>query len=483
MDDHVSIRALRPGAHASPPEPETGRDRDLATLLQERTEAVLAALDTWAGCDPRSLPTSAKEEALGAVQRARAKLAAFELRLLAHADDVAHAAGHRDAAAWYAATTRTDPGAARAAQHTAQALQDAPGVAAALGAGEVSERQARVVLDSLERLPAVPEPLRRKAEDRLLDHARHLAPKQLAVRGKGILDEVDPGGQHLQLGHALADEASRAWAATRIAFHDKGDGTTDVEGTLPTPVASRMKTVLEAYASPRAQHAGSRRQDSGSASAASPTVATPTGTNAGGWLPHATKLGHALCTLLEGLDPAALPRHGGAATTVIVTIDQTDLARDLGTARLVGSTHDGAAYDGPAHDDSTHAERLHRHGTPISAGEARRLACDAGILPAVLGTASQVLDLGRRARLFTPAQITALRVRDDGCRAQGCTIPAAWCEAHHLDPWSRGGLTDLTNGILLCSHHHHLVHDPAYHHERSPDGGIRFRLSGTGAGP
>jgi hypothetical protein len=449
------------------------------TVVREHARAVLGALDAWAGCDPGGLPADVMVEALGALQRAKAKLAAFELRLLAGAGDVARAAGHRDEAAWYAAATRTDPGTARAVQHTARALQHAAGVAGALGAGEVSERQARVVLDSLGRLPAVSEPLRRKAEDRLLDHARHLTPAQLAIRGKGILDEVDPAGEHRQLGHALADEASHAWAATRIAFRDQGDGTTDVQGTLPTPVASRMRTVLEAYASPRAQHArGSTSAGTANATGPSRTATTPAVAGAGGWLPHATRLGHALCTLLEGLDPQALPRHGGAATTVIVTIDRHDLTRDLGTARLIDSTHDG-----PAHDDSTHAEPLHGPGTPISAGEARRLACNTGILPAVLGTASQVLDLGRRTRLFTPAQITALRIRDSGCRAQGCTIPATWCEAHHLDPWSRGGPTDLTNGILLCPHHHHLIHDPTYHHQHPPDGDIRFRRHAEDVAP
>ena len=311
------------------------------------------------------------------------------------------------------------------------------------------------------------------------------------MRGKGILDEVDPAGEHRQLARTLAAEASRAWAATRITFHDKNDGTTHVEGTLPTPVASRMKTVLEAYASPRAQHAGGHRHGPAGAmgsepagklpsATATPGTATPgtatsgtatsgtaaSGTaapgtaraGAGGWLAHATKLGHALCTLLEGLDPAALPHHGGAATTVVVTVNHRDLTDDLGVALLVDGDNDGA-------------------GTPISAAEARRLACNAGVLPAVLGTASQVLDLGRRARLFTSAQVTALRVRDGGCRAEGCTIPAPWCEAHHLHPWSHGGPTDLTNGILLCSHHHHLIHDPTYHQAPLPDGSIRFRLN------
>jgi hypothetical protein len=53
-------------------------------------------------------------------------------------------------------------------------------------------------------------------------------------------------------------------------------------------------------------------------------------------------------------------------------------------------------------------------------------------------------------------------------------VPAAWCEAHHLDPWSAGGRTDLDAGVLLCSFHHHRVHDKTYTHARHPDGSIRF---------
>ena len=52
----------------------------------------------------------------------------------------------------------------------------------------------------------------------------------------------------------------------------------------------------------------------------------------------------------------------------------------------------------------------------------------------------------------------ALTARDQGCAFPGCTIPAPWCEAHHITYWSRGGTTSTDNGALLCSHHHHLIH-------------------------
>jgi hypothetical protein len=89
----------------------------------------------------------------------------------------------------------------------------------------------------------------------------------------------------------------------------------------------------------------------------------------------------------------------------------------------------------------------------------RRLACDAEILPAVLGTDGQLLDLGRATRLATPAQRQALWHRDGGCSWPGCSIPATWCDAHHVVHWCRGGATDLTNLALLCGRHHTVVHE------------------------
>jgi hypothetical protein len=144
---------------------------------------------------------------------------------------------------------------------------------------------------------------------------------------------------------------------------------------------------------------------------------------------------------------------------VVVTVALDSLRADLATADLVGA----GLVPG---DDLT--------GDRITAAQARRLACTAKILPAVLGGDSLPLDLGRARRLFTPAQRKALLVRDRTCRAEGCDIPGTWCEAHHLDPWRYDGPTDLANGILLCSHHHHRAHDTGYRTDRLPNGDLRF---------
>ena len=103
-----------------------------------------------------------------------------------------------------------------------------------------------------------------------------------------------------------------------------------------------------------------------------------------------------------------------------------------------------------------------------------RLACHAQLLPAVLDGKGQPLFLGRAKRLFTRAQRVAMGLRDNECRARGCTVPAAWCEAHHLTAWQLGGRTDIDDGALLCPWHHHRAHDPAYQTDRLPDGDLRF---------
>ncbi|TQJ51029.1 HNH endonuclease signature motif containing protein [Phycicoccus sp. SLBN-51] len=97
----------------------------------------------------------------------------------------------------------------------------------------------------------------------------------------------------------------------------------------------------------------------------------------------------------------------------------------------------------------------------LTAGTVRRLACEADLIPAVLGTNSELLDVGRRKRLVPPAIRLAAWLRDRGCTWPGCTVPAQWCDAHHAIPWWHGGDTSLANTALLCGRHHTLVHDRA----------------------
>ncbi|WP_416399569.1 HNH endonuclease signature motif containing protein [Burkholderia sp. LFS038] len=88
----------------------------------------------------------------------------------------------------------------------------------------------------------------------------------------------------------------------------------------------------------------------------------------------------------------------------------------------------------------------------------RKIACDADIIPILLGSEGRILDIGRTTRIFPPHIRKAITARDQGCTFPNCTIPAPWCEAHHTTYWSHGGPTNTDNGTLLCTHHHHLIH-------------------------
>ncbi len=113
-------------------------------------------------------------------------------------------------------------------------------------------------------------------------------------------------------------------------------------------------------------------------------------------------------------------------------------------------------------------------GDHITPEAARRLACDAAISRLITNGPSMVLDAGRATRTINAAQRRALIRRDRGCAFPGCGRPHQWCHAHHIVHWSRGGATDLANLCLLCSHHHHLVHEGGFGLARAPNGQLRF---------
>jgi hypothetical protein len=161
-------------------------------------------------------------------------------------------------------------------------------------------------------------------------------------------------------------------------------------------------------------------------------------------------LGQALIELCEHLPTDGLAQHGRVGATIVVHLDHQRLLDGLAAAHL----------------DS---------GGDLSVGEARRLACGAGIIPAVYGGASQPLDLGRESRFHNKAQRIALSARHDTCAAEGCQRPFAWCEIHHPHAWVAGGRTDLGNAVPLCGWHHRRAHDSRYDLRRLLTGELRFR--------
>lgn len=377
------------------------------------------------------LSTREKAGALEALSHAGDLLTALRLRVLAVSDDVALDSGARDVGAWLADRTRTDP----AQRHRDLRLGEALSfrwteVGAALADGRVNDAQAHVIVQALDALPAdVGAPVLADAEARLVGFAAEFAPRPLRALGRRILDVVAPEVGEAHEARALAAEEERARARTSLTIHRLGDGCSRILATVPDAIAHRLRTYLEAFTSPRHDAMVGA---------------------AGDGLTAERKRGQAFCSLLEGIDPNGLPVHGGDATTVFVTITLDALKADLATAGLLGA------------DDR------------ITAAEARRLACAAQVIPVVLGGDSEILDLGRTARLYSKPQRKALRLRDKHCRAEGCTVPAAWCEAHHRKRWALGGKTDLADGILFCGFHHHRAHDDRYLHTDLPNGDVRF---------
>ncbi|MGW6173600.1 DUF222 domain-containing protein [Arthrobacter sp. NPDC055138] len=130
-----------------------------------------------------------------------------------------------------------------------------------------------------------------------------------------------------------------------------------------------------------------------------------------------------------------LPAAGGLRPQLLVTIDYKDLASDLG--RPGSSTFSG----------------------PLSAKTIRRIACDADIIPVVFAGMGVILDVGQSQRLFPKYMRLAIIARDGGCAFPGCTAPSPWTEVHHIRWFEKGGPTCTDNGVLLCGHHHHLIHE------------------------
>ena len=155
--------------------------------------------------------------------------------------------------------------------------------------------------------------------------------------------------------------------------------------------------------------------------------------------------GHAVATTSGRSDDAVATPPGGTDDGMVGAAFRRSDAGVVGAARAAAAgAGGGGMFDWGGH---VHAET------------ARRIACDAAISRVLLDPAGQPLDVGRRTRIIPPALRRALTTRDQGCRFTGCDRPPAWTDAHHVQHWIHGGPTSLSNLVLLCRHHHRLVHE------------------------
>lgn len=201
--------------------------------------------------------------------------------------------------------------------------------------------------------------------------------------------------------------------------------------------------------------------------------------------------GDAFTALLRAAATSPTSAPGAPKTTLILTMTVAELqawttrtgapstSGTSGTPRTrtaQAALTAGPADPAPAPHGLGAAEILGTTATGdlLPLGTARRLACDAAIIPAVLASPSQPLDLGRTTRLVTPAQLAALWLRDRQCTFPGCDIPAHWTDAHHLHHWADGGTTSLTNLTLLCRRHHTLAHRDDLHATITPEGHVHW---------
>ena len=368
-------------------------------------------------------------------------------RLVAEADDrnLPHRYGSSSTRAHLMTTHRMSAGEASRTVRTAKQLHGTSAVTEptrrAVAAGVVSAEQGVVVAAAVNRLSPSVEPQRvEAAQADLLQHARTLSFSQLQVAANHLVEVIDPDTVDETLEQQLAAQERKALASAWFTGQQGTDGIARGRFALPNLTFAMLKKHLDAHTSPRRVATG--------------TTGTETSADAGGSvpaetavadLPYGNRLGRALCELIEHLPTDGHPQHGVANATIVVTVDEDKL-------------RDGAG------------EALLDTGGAISIGETRRLACNAGILPIVLSGESKILDLGMTRRLFDRHQRLALATRDQGCVFPGCERPPAWTEAHHRIPWSQGGATDIDNGCLLCSFHHHLIHQGEWDLTLAPDG-------------
>ncbi|MBC7277493.1 HNH endonuclease signature motif containing protein [Nocardioides sp.] len=404
-------------------------------LVSSALAAIETSLEELLAMDPIYWRTSQKKDYLAKAEKLQAQQAALTLRVLAVSGDIAAETGDKDASAWMRAELLVDKGTARAHIKLATAVTKYELVSAGLAAGVLSEAKATVITKALDKIEADPVATSEDlvlAEKLLVEYATLATAKEVQTAGRRVLAKIDPDRFEEAEAKALLAEEERAQQKTALRVWDNHDGTIGFDGVLPTSIGMRFKKQVEAWAQPRKQQLVEK----------------------GAPLPPWERLmGQGLARLVETIDPTALPRHGGDATVVNVVISLEELRKELGTATL--------GFD-------------ETNGTTITAAEARRMACNATIIPWVLGGDSEVLDMGRASRVFVPVQRKALRLQQKCCQAEGCDMPPEWCDAHHFKAWAAGGKTDLKDGVLLCPHHHRLAHSPAYVHERLPDGTVRF---------
>ena len=391
-----------------------------------------ALLDQVADASLWSMGTDETAHTLTEITRASSRVAELEARLASHAGTVgvAERVGATSVANWWAHETRMTRAEAHRKTRLADGLDHHPAVQAGLRAGDLLVDQARVIIKAVEDLPDHLDPdLVARAEAHLVGQAAHFDAIALRNLGRGLLHVIDPEAADAHEARLLEREEREAAMATRLTMREDPDGITRGTFALPTAQGQMFKKQLLAFAAPKHRaavegHLGERK-------------------------PSPQRMGQAFAEWIERYPADHLPEAGGVSATVVITIP---------VETLLGGLKPGVLDTGAV----------------ISPGQARRMACEAGLLPIVLGGKSEILDLGRTRRFHTKAQRIALAQRDGGCTADGCDWPPGLCHVHHDPSWATGGKTDIEHARLLCPKHHARAHDPAFTMTKLPGRRVAF---------
>ncbi len=309
--------------------------------------------------------------------------------------------------------TPPEPGAPSPSRTRADVTAAATG--RALAAGALSRAHAEVITDLLRKLPGTADrqDVHARAETFLLEHADRFCPRDLRRLATHLRHLIDPDG-------TLQDERKAERSAVFWTRPDPDGPGLRFGGTTDAVTGAQLKNFIEAHSGPRPD----THPDTGEKTSDRRTVDQ--------------RRGEAFAHLVRTAVGADQTTSGGTGVQLVVTTSLDTLLAGL-SERCV-----------PCADAET--------GQPLSAGTIRRLACDAGLVPIVLGSRSEPLDVGRATRSVPPAIRRALVLRDQGCAFPGCDRPPRWTDAHHVQHWADGGPTTLTNLVLLCGHHHDTLH-------------------------
>ncbi len=404
-------------------------------MVQSQPQQVLADLHALLDRLPIAAHGELSGEQAAAVAEGFARLGAraraHELAATAtvHASGEARRQGATSTGSMLAGQFGGDRRAADGAVKKAEKLAKATGTQQALADGRISMPQADLITKTLEGLPeSVTLDQREACETQLLCDAPAMDLKQLSRRADRIAEVFAPDQVDEIENQTIEAREKAAWKKTTFWMVDCKDGTAKGGFVIPEAQADMLRTALEAISAPQIQ-----QQAPDDAVLDEP----PT---------YGQKLGWAFCTLIENIPADKLPDPAGVGAIVTINLDHDVLVDKVQTATL-----------------ST--------GTKISAGQARRMACELRILPAVFGGESLPLDHGRTRRLFNRQQRRALAHRDKGCIFPGCDRPPHWCISHHAKRrWADGGTTDLDDGVLMCPFHHHVLHDDGWDIRFAADG-------------